>query len=136
MRTKIRRVVAVVGLVIGVMTLVQAAPASAHDGAEWGGDSCLHYLHGSYIGSITYKTYSNGTTTCDGDNNYNGKVRDDHATSDGYCVRAVLDNVLMTTSCSSSGSNFQFTDPQQDWYAWTCMTETSGDYLCTDNWNF
>lgn len=136
MRSKIKCVVAAASLAVGVLTFFEARPAGAHDVFDWTDEGCLRALHRSDIGGLDYRTYSNGTTTCDGDNNWAGRVKDDHATSDGYCVRAVLDGVLMATSCNSSGSGLHFTDPQQDWYAWTCITESNGSARCTENWNF
>jgi hypothetical protein len=136
MRSTIRRVAAMTTLAVVALVFSQAIPADAHDYVEWGGEGCLHYLHRPDIGSLDYKIYS-GSTTCDGDNNWAGKVKDDHATSDGYCVRAVLQGIVMTVSCDSGGSNLHFTDPSpQDGYAWTCITESNGSARCADNFNF
>jgi hypothetical protein len=130
----IRRVVLVGSLVLGAVTFVGPAPAGAHTDYHHFADDCLDFFHVSSIGSITHNP-----GTCDGaDNWYVGRVRDDHATSDGSCVRAVLQEIVMAVSCTSGGAGFSYQDPQpRDNSALTCMTETnSGDASCTYNRGF
>ena len=130
----IRRVVMVGSLVFGALTFGGPAPADAHTAYSHFADDCLDFFHVSYIGSI-----EDNPGTCDGaDNWYVGRVRDDHATSDGSCVRAVLQEIVMAVSCNSGGAGFSYLDPQpRDNYALTCMTETnSGDAACTFNEGF
>jgi hypothetical protein len=131
--SRLRRIAAAGAVVAGAMTLFGVAPASAHDSWIVRPDGCLQQLHTPWIGGLDYVA-----GTCDGRDNYwRGRVRDDHATNDGSCVRAVLDNVVMAVSCNSSGAGFTFFDPQGNSNAWTCMTETnSPEFDCSDNWDF
>lgn len=129
----IRRIVMVGSLVFGALTFVGPAPTDAHTDYHHFADRCLDFFHISSIGSITHNP-----GTCDGaDNWYVGRVRDDHATNDGSCVRAVLQEIVMTVSCNSSGSRFSYLDPDRNNSALTCMTETnSNDAACTHNEGF
>jgi hypothetical protein len=119
-------------MVLGVMTFYGAAPASADNLVEWFGDGCLNQLHRNDIGGL----YANAGTCNGADNFWGGRVRDDHATSDGFCVRAVLDGVLMAASCDAAGTAFLFNDPQGNSNATTCITETNGSSRCASNVSF
>ena len=127
-----RRLLAVLGIVAALL-LSGANPAAAHTATTWQlADGCLLSLHDNAIGSLTANS-----GTCDGQDNYwAGRVRDDHATSDGFCVRAVLQGILMATSCNSTGTSFTFLDPNSNSNATTCIEESSGQFNCASNTGF
>jgi hypothetical protein len=124
-------IVLVVGAVMGWL----AMPAEAHTKSARGTDGCLLLHHNDDYGGLDA-----ASGTCTGQDNYwAAHLADDHATSDGYCVKAVLDGVLMAYSCDSAGINFTFHDPQLNSNANTCLDKGSaGQFadVCAPNTGF
>lgn len=77
------------------------------------------------IGSIVAKS-----GTCDRDNVYRATVYDNVATNDGYCVRAVMQGIVMAVSCNASGTSFTFTDPDGDRNATTWVCLATSQQIC------
>ncbi|WP_125803850.1 hypothetical protein [Actinoplanes sp. ATCC 53533] len=109
-------VVAFLGIVI------TAVPAQAHDYVSWTGSGCLLNLHRNVVGGLDSIA---GTCNAPGDNYWRGTVKDNHAPSDGHCVFAELDGIVMASSCSSGGTTFTFLDPQRNQSAptWICRSD-------------
>jgi len=115
----LRRLVAVAAAALFSIAIF-TVPAQAHDYVAWTGSGCLLNLHRNVVGGL-----DSASGTCDGDNYWRGTVKDNHAPSDGHCVYAELDGIVMAHSCNSSGTFFTFLDPQRDKsaFTWICRSD-------------
>lgn len=132
------------GLVVAAMlvgAVVGFAPsADAHTGTSKTANGCLISIHNQAIGSISR---ADAETCATRDNYFRGRVRDDHAPSDGSCVYAEFTDtltgpgVIMASSCNSSGTGFTFLDPQRNFRSWTWVCRSRDD-VCygTQNINY
>lgn len=118
--TRLGRVLLIAIVTIGAVGFSGGA-AQAHNIVDWTASGCLQHLHRNDIGGL-----DRVQGTCDHDNYWRGTVKDNHATSDGHCVVAILDDIVMGVSCNTGGQTFTFHDPQRNFSAFT--------WICDDNY--
>ncbi|RSM86231.1 hypothetical protein DMH04_13710 [Kibdelosporangium aridum] len=112
-RLSILVAVALLGIIFGTLP--------AYAAVSYTPDGCI--LSMRIDGAIRIGSIVARSGTCDRDNVYRATVYDNVATNDGYCVRAVMQGIIMAVSCNASGTPFTFTDPDGDRTAstWVCL---------------